>query len=153
VPGQQGANRPAQERAAAYNGHSYKAFADRLTWKEAQARCRQMGGHLVVIDNAAENQFVADLLAKAGHLEAWIGITDELQEGQWRTVTDQRQIYVNWATGQPNNKNGEEHYAIFSNRTFGTSAFGWKWADQPNAAVEHSPRFICEWDELPMTGG
>jgi serine/threonine protein kinase len=157
APASAGANRPAQEQAAAYNGHSYKAFDDRVTWQEAQSRCRQMGGHLVVIETAAENQFVANLLEKAGVVDAWIGITDELVEGEWRTVTNQRQIYTNWSTGQPNNKSSEEHYALISNRTFGTglgaSPFGWKWADQPNASDAHSPGFVCEWDELPMSGG
>jgi serine/threonine protein kinase len=152
VPSQPGMNRPAQEQAAAYNGHSYKAYPDRVTWKEAQSRCRQMGGHLVVIETAAENQFVAGLLGKAGQLDAWIGITDELSENDWRTVTEQRQLYTNWATGQPNNKNAEEHYALISNRTIGGTAFGWKWADQPNDSQQHTPGYVCEWDELPMSG-
>jgi serine/threonine protein kinase len=154
-PGPSGSNRPAQEGAAAYNGHSYKVYPAQLTWKEAQSRCRQMGGHLVAIETAAENQFVANLLEKAGVVDAWIGITDELVEGEWRTVTNQRQIYTNWATGQPNNKRSEEHYALISNRSFGTglgaSPFGWKWADQPNASDAHTPGFACEWDELPMS--
>jgi hypothetical protein len=75
-----------------------------------------------VIDAIAENQFVAGLMGKAGALDAWIGITDEAVEGEWRTVTGQRQIYTNWSSDQPNNQGQGEHFALISNRTFGTSS-------------------------------
>ncbi len=49
--------------AATYNGHSYKFFAERLPWKEANAKCARLGGHLVFIESADENKFVAGLIA------------------------------------------------------------------------------------------
>ena len=148
VPSQSGANRPAREGAAAFDGHSYKFFPEVLTWKSAQAKCEALGGHLVIIDLPAENQFVAGLIGKAGALDAWIGITDEASEGDWRTVTGQQQVYTNWAPGQPNNKGAGEDFVLMSNRGLETS---WRWADQPNASTQHQPGYVCEWDELPMS--
>jgi serine/threonine protein kinase len=153
VPGQQGANRPALEKASAYNGHSYKYYPEQLSWKAAKTNCESLGGHLVVIDAIAENQFIAGLMSKAGALDAWIGITDEAVEGEWRTVTGQRQIYTNWSSDQPNNQGQGEHFALISNRTFGTSSMAWMWADQRNESGTFSPGYVCEWDELPISGG
>jgi len=151
-PGRSGANRPAQEGAAAFSGHSYKFFPEQLAWKDAKARCEALGGHLVTIELPAENQFVGSLIAKAGSTDAWIGITDEAQEGQWRTVTGQQQVYTNWSDDQPNDQGAGEHFALISNRTFGTTAMGWTWADQPNRSGTFSPGYVCEWDELPISG-
>ena len=148
-----GANRPAQEGAAAFNGHSYKSFAEQMPWRDAKARCEALGGHLVIIELPAENQFVGSLVAKSGATDAWMGITDEAQEGQWRTVKGQQQVYTNWSDDQPNDQGAGEDFAVISNRTFGTTPMGWKWADQPNRSGTFSPGFVCEWDELPMSGG
>jgi hypothetical protein len=152
-PNRSGANRPAQEGAAAFDGHSYKFFPEQLAWKEAQARCEGLGGHLVIIELPAENQFVGSLIAKSGSTDAWIGITDEAQEGQWRTVNGQQQIYTNWSDDQPNDQGAGEDFGLISNRMFGTTPMGWTWADQPNRSGTFSPGYVCEWDELPISGG
>lgn len=41
-----------------YNGHSYYRSTGSMTWTAAKAACENMGGHLVTISNAAENNFV-----------------------------------------------------------------------------------------------
>jgi serine/threonine protein kinase len=151
VPSQSGPNRPAQEAAAAYNGHSYKFYPEQLTWKEAKAKCETLGGRLVIIDLPAENQFVGGLIGKAGALDAWIGITDEAVEGNWRTVTGQQQAYTNWAPGQPNDQGSGEDFALISNRELGQTPTAWAWFDQPNKSGTFTPGFICEWEELPMS--
>jgi serine/threonine protein kinase len=148
VPNQPGPNRPAQEGAAAFSGHSYKFYPEQLTWKEGKAKCEALGGHLVIIDLPVENEFVAGLIGKAGALDAWIGISDEAVEGQWRTVTGEQQFYTNWAPGQPNDKGAGEDFVLMSNRAIEMT---WRWADQPNASTQHKPGFVCEWDELPMS--
>jgi serine/threonine protein kinase len=133
--------------AATFGGHSYQFFGEQLTWKEANAKCAALGGYLAIIDSAEENKFVADLVAQGGMVDAWIGITDEAKEGEWRTVKGDRLVYTNWSVvgGQPNNKGGVEHYALISNRTFG-KPLGWTWCDQPDRSLDHKPGYVCEWD-------
>lgn len=41
-----------------YNGHSYYRSTGVATWTSAQQACAAMGGHLVTMSNAAENNFV-----------------------------------------------------------------------------------------------
>jgi serine/threonine protein kinase len=132
-----------------FGGDAYKFFPEELTWTQAKARCQAMGGHLVVIEYANENQFVADLIARAGWEDAWIGLTDEAQEGDWRTVEGKPLTYTNWMPGQPNNKQQQEHYALISNHPLGNTGqrLGWQWTDQPNYSTQHKPGFVCEWDQ------
>ena len=49
------------QRYGVFGGSCYIVEADRLTWADARARCEQLGGHLAVIENQAENQFVFEL--------------------------------------------------------------------------------------------
>jgi transglutaminase-like putative cysteine protease len=137
--------------AASFKGHAYKFFAEELTWKAAQSKCASLGGNLVFIDSADENKFVASLVANAGWEDTWIGITDQGQEGVWRTVAGDPLSYTNWYSGQPNNKAAEEHYALMTDHPHAASGkrMGWTWCDQPNKSKDHRPGYVCEWDATP----
>jgi serine/threonine protein kinase len=134
---------PPPADAKTFNGHSYKFYAEELSWRQAKRRCEAIGGHPVVIESSEENAFVASLVAQAGWLDAWIGATDEAQEGIWLSVHGRPLTYTNWHSGQPSN---EEHFALMSNRTFGNNTLNWQWSDQPNESKQHQPGFVCEWD-------
>jgi hypothetical protein len=41
-----------------YNGHSYYRSIGTSTWTQAKVECENMGGHLVTISDAAENNFI-----------------------------------------------------------------------------------------------
>jgi hypothetical protein len=138
--------------AKTFNGHSYKFFPEQLPWNAARAKCEQMGGHLIIIDSAEENAFAAKQIEAAGWIDAWIGATDEEQEGVWKTVHGEPLPYLNWGENQPNNKPPGEHYALMTNVKVGDAAVGWKWSDQPNDSTQHKPGYICEWDVLPDAG-
>jgi hypothetical protein len=101
-----------------YNGHSYYRSTGSMTWTAAKAACENMGGHLVTVTTAAENSFIFGLWPNG-----WIGLTDELVEGQWRWVTGETFSWSNWNGGEPNNA-GNEDYIQFVG--------GGKWNDLPN---------------------
>jgi hypothetical protein len=42
-----------------HDGHAYKAFHDEMRWEAARRSCADQGAHLVVLDDAEENAFVA----------------------------------------------------------------------------------------------
>jgi hypothetical protein len=129
-----------------HQGHAYQFFAETLSWHEAQSRCEELGGHLAIIESAEENAFVAGLIAEAGWEDAWIGITDEAEEGTWLTVRGETIDYTHWYDKQPNNKPPGEHYALITNRIVGQPV-GWRWCDQPAEPTQHQPGFVCEWDD------
>jgi hypothetical protein len=69
-----------------WDAFCYKHYWEKRTWFEAEALCRQRGGHLVSVHSQAENRFVFTLTSG---LSAWIGYTDIDQDThyQWSDST------------------------------------------------------------------
>jgi hypothetical protein len=116
-----------------YNGHSYYRSTGSMTWTQARQACFNMGGHLVTITSAAENNFVFNTWPSG-----WIGFTDEVVEGQWRWVTGEVVTYTNWNAGEPNNA-GNEDYAQF--------VTGGRWNDLPNVSLP----YVLEFEYIVTT--
>jgi tRNA A-37 threonylcarbamoyl transferase component Bud32 len=127
--------------AVPYSGKKYKAFTENLSWTEARDRCKKASGRLAIIKSAGENAFVQRLVTEANLQEAWLGGTDEVQEGKWVWVDGTPFKYTNWGLSQPNNKNNNEHYVLIITKQ------GGKWSDQPNQSTQHRPGYVCEWSE------
>jgi hypothetical protein len=114
-----------------YNGHSYYRSTGSMTWTDARQACLNMGGHLVTVTTAAENSFIFNLWPNG-----WIGLTDELVEGQWRWVTGETYSYSSWNPGEPNNA-GNEDYVQFVG--------GGRWNDLPN---NFALPYVIEFDYI-----
>jgi hypothetical protein len=112
-----------------YNGHSYYRSTGSAFWLTAKSNCEAMGGHLVTVTTAAENNFIFNLWPSG-----WIGLADEAQEGVWRWVTNESYSYTSWNGGEPNNA-GNEDYVQFVG--------GGKWNDLPNSV---SLPYVIEFD-------
>ena len=110
-----------------YNGHSYYRSTGSMTWTNAKAACLNMGGHLVTVTTAAENTFIFNLWPSG-----WIGLTDEVTEGQWRWVTGETFSWANWNGGEPNNSNNEDYIQFVG---------GGKWNDLPNVSLPYVLEF------------
>ena len=97
------------------NGHWYERFDTTMTWHEAKAFCDAKGGYLATVTSQTENDFVYGNLAALGTPQwSWLGATDELAEGTWKWVTPEPFSYTNWAGGEPNNCNTENHLMYFT---------------------------------------
>ncbi|MBR8828699.1 MAG: hypothetical protein DSM107014_12500 [Gomphosphaeria aponina SAG 52.96 = DSM 107014] len=103
-------------------------LTDLATWTDAQAMALAMGGNLVTINDAAENE----LLVKAfgGQLAFWIGLNDAEKEGVWKWVSGEQVTYTNWYPGEPNNALNIEDYAHINLPPVSNSSG--KWNDLPN---------------------
>jgi hypothetical protein len=86
-----------------------------------------MGGHLVTSTSLAENNFLFNLWPNG-----WIGLTDEVVEGQWRWVTGESFSWANWNGGEPNNSNNEDYIQFVG---------GGKWNDLPNVSLPYVLEF------------
>ncbi len=77
---------------------------------QSEQDARQLGAHLVVFNDAAENTAVVNALNSSGVIGAvsavWVGYSDAQQEGNWLTLDGTPMSYLNWASGEPNN-NGQ----------------------------------------------
>jgi Ca2+-binding RTX toxin-like protein len=108
-----------------YN-NKYYFLSTGANWTQAQAQAVALGGNLVTVNDAAENQFLVS--AFGGSEQFWIGLTDAVSEGVFKWANGEPVSYVNWATGQPDNFRDED-FAEFN--SFGAG----KWNDLPDSSV------------------
>ena len=107
-----------------YNGSTY-LLTNFGTWEQAQAQAQSLGGNLVTINTAAEQNWLVSTFG--GSQELWIGLTDKVTEGQFKWVSNEAFTYTNWFTGQPDNGGPQgEDYVVMN---FGSPG---KWNDYPN---------------------
>jgi hypothetical protein len=78
--------------------HHYYAEVEGVTWADAEALGVRLGGHLVTIDSAAENDW---LLATFPRPWLWIGMNDRAQEGTWVWSSGRKVDFTNWRDGEP----------------------------------------------------
>ncbi len=104
------------------NGHHYYCSTAPATWDNAQATCVASGGHLAVINNTAENTFLANILSLQS---AWIGASDTAVEGSFQWVNGEPFSYTNWYPGQPNNYSGSQHHVEMLNNGQWNDQYGY----------------------------
>jgi hypothetical protein len=84
------------------NGHTY-LLLDTASWTDSEAEAVSLGGHLVTISSAAENEWVwstfKDKLPDPGTL--WIGFSDQAKEGTWCWANGENAAFVHFQDGQP----------------------------------------------------
>ena len=122
-----------------FRGHYYQVIdtGESIHWEDAAARCESMGGHLVIINDPEENEFLTSI--GAGNEYYHLGASDHEKEGDWRWVDGTPLTYENWHPNEPNNYGGDEDYL---------NAYFELWP-QWNDAGSEGRGFVCEWDELP----
>ncbi len=113
------------------NHHGYRVDHRLASWPQAQRRCEKLGGHLVTINDDDEQHFVA-ALSNGG---AWIGATDEADEGNYRWVSGERFTYAAFAPGEPDQKTRSNCLVLDVDD---------RWHDRHCEDVSHTA--ICEID-------
>jgi hypothetical protein len=117
-----------------FRGSHYKAFLDtNSTWWEAKFACDDIGGELVVISSAPENEFVRRM---AKDNLVWLGGTDEFEEGKWTWDNGEPFKFKHWDENQPAGTNGF-NFLILNGKNG-------KWADTTDFSGKVKG-YICEW--------
>lgn len=113
-----------------YGGHTYEIFALENFYPTALQFAQSRGngeGYVVTISSAGENVFLSGVLKELGIRKAWLGGTDEGEEGQWKwmggpekdvvfwsTNPDKPATgYANWFKGEPNDSDNEDCSIFF----------------------------------------
>ena len=106
------------------------------TWSESQAACAAIGGHLVTVDDADEQTFLAGILGEAN---AWNGYHDTDGDRVYAWIDGTPVEYTAWRAGEPN-------------RPAGFCAHFWiagQWAD---AGCGSRLDYVCEADAADGIG-
>ena len=148
--------------AVEFNGHYYQVYDNSMTWTEAKEYCEKLGGHLVTITTADEQSFVESIIKNGTKSCYWLGGTDEESEGDWTWVTGEKFSYTHWGKDMPDNWETEDYLMMFKedHPSKPGNTFGY-WNDLKNdCTCKGTPffrkdafGFICEWDEIPGSGG
>ena len=111
-----------------YMGHDYTLLTTD-DWAASEAYAISQGGHLVSINDAAENTFINSTFSSAGSL--WLGLErvgagNDLADFAW--TDGSASSFRNWANGEPNNYGGDENVVhMYTNGTWndlpGTSGY------------------------------
>src|SRR5258705_5964080 len=98
----------------AANAHPYYLLSAN-TWTASEAEARGLGGHLVTINDAAENQWVLDTffpLTGVPYASLWIRLNDSANEGQFVWANGEPVTFTYWYPGEPNNLAGQGYASI-----------------------------------------
>ena len=109
-----------------YNGKFY-FLSNAGTWTQAQEQAVSLGGNLVTVNDAAENEFLVNTFGGTERL--WIGLTDEVTEGTFKWANGEAVTYTNWLPGQPDDAGGNEDYVELNFAETG------KWNDFANSLL------------------
>jgi len=119
------------------NGQSYYISDKVDDWQEANTTAQAVGGYLVIINDAEENEYIKNLLNENS---AFIGLQDYDSEGNFTWSDGSSISYSNWFDGQPNNYGNRQDYVeIMKNG---------EWNDQSN---NKSLKYIIEVNCVELT--
>ena len=109
-------------------GNSAYVIVEGRTWEEAEANAIQLGGHLVTINDKAENDFIVNVLQPiiwarygryvsqnparyGGPNHPYIGYSDVKNEGTWVWSSGQTSSFQNWSPSEPSSDVSNADYA------------------------------------------
>ncbi len=109
-------------------------------WTNSQAEAIGLGGNLVTVNSAAENDFVFTtfgpvVLGLVGtpignhNISLWIGMNDLAVEGQWEWVSGEPVTYTNWWPGEGVAKTTDEEVGGIYLGGLGGFGLASKWHD------------------------
>lgn len=134
--------------AASPAEHGYQAFKEDGSWTDAQKKCADLGGHLVVINDEAELREVIRLAEEAGISRVWVGCHRVNGEMRWEYGSEG---ILPWAPGEPtyvdkNDQVAEDYVMLWNNN-------GWALNDNRNDPCADYPDFysgtmgyVCEFE-------
>ncbi|MCX6013572.1 MAG: C-type lectin domain-containing protein [Chloroflexi bacterium] len=127
-----------------YNGHEYALTSSPLTWQEAEAEAVAWGGHLVTINDQAEQDWLANIFPYQDYPEIYIGMNDIANEGIWVWSSGEPVTYTHWGPNEPNDYNNED-IAVMNYTPYGGS---W-WNDLPGGYMGIMERSVIFVDIKP----
>jgi uncharacterized repeat protein (TIGR02543 family) len=120
------------------------------TWHQAKADAEARGGRLAVLNTQAKiDESNAFLRGLGAWPESWLGLTDEVQEGQWRWISGDALTASIWSPYEPN---GSGNYGL----VYGTGhAVSGLWDDQ---TASYAKAYLLEFPKRvlgfsPTTNG
>jgi len=129
--------------------HGYQFIKEDVSWTTARARCQELGGHLVTINDEEEFNAIVALAEENGVSRVWIGCHRIDGVLVWES---EGEGYFNWAKGEPsyvdvNDEVAEDYVMLWNNN-------GWVYNDNRNDPIADYPQwysgtvgYVCEFGD------
>ncbi|XP_067008995.2 hemolymph lipopolysaccharide-binding protein [Anabrus simplex] len=88
----------------------YKLHTTYATWNVARQTCENENAYLVIINSEEELKVIGDMMDAEMAAGVHAGFDDLVTEGEYYTIYGEplSSTYVKWASGEPDNANGDE---------------------------------------------
>lgn len=86
-----------KSKSKEYMGHNYLYVTMQLSWTQAATWCEMQGGYLATIGSETENKFVADYLRSLGNKTAYLGMSNDNADKDFRWQNGETALYFRWA--------------------------------------------------------
>lgn len=107
---------------------TYQIFTENVSWDEAEQKCKDLGGHLVAINDEEEYNKICELLGTVSAKYVWIGCYRS-SAGVMTWTNGEEIDYYNWAYREPSYKDSydgtAEDYIMLARQSDGS----WKYND------------------------
>nr|XP_057941459.1 galactose-specific lectin nattectin-like [Doryrhamphus excisus]XP_057941460.1 galactose-specific lectin nattectin-like [Doryrhamphus excisus] len=111
--------------------HCYVFKDDPRTFADAESVCNILGGNLASITSALKNVVVYELVVEGEVADAWIGLSDAIEGGEYFWTDGKPFDFSNFAAGDP----GTDSCAVM--QTNGSAA---EWASVP---CDNEEPYVC----------
>ncbi|XP_068778894.1 C-type lectin domain family 17, member A-like isoform X3 [Struthio camelus] len=122
--------RPCPRGWATFGGSCYYFSAVGRRWREAEGFCAAHSAHLLIVNSAAEQDFVVRTAPQPRGY--WLGLSDREKEGSWRWQDGTPLGLSFWSSGEPNGGRGENCATLLPDG---------RWND---LACERPDYWVCE---------
>jgi hypothetical protein len=110
-----------------YGNHKYLFYSNINPYANALEQAHKVGGYIVTITSQQEQNFLGNVLNELQIRQAWLGATDQNEEGQWKwTEGPEKDVvfysanpeaentgFTFWFKGEPNNADTEDCASFF----------------------------------------
>lgn len=128
-----------------YGGSEYQLIGN-TSWLDAEAQSVAWGGHLVAVNDMAEQSFLTSIWTQL----VWIGLNDVAVEGTFEWSNGDAFAFSNWAAGEPNNQGGNEDF-VEMNR-FGLGLWNDLPSGHPRQGIAERAAAVPEPGPLALLG-
>lgn len=142
------------EDAVEFKGHKYCLYKGARCYDEICDYCTSKGGYPATITSQEENGFLFKYMKEKGYTNAYFGLSDSDNEGEWKWHNGEQLNYTNWHRNKPSAENEDEDYAMFyykyDDGTWNDGDFGKNAVNDKGLGINSSKDelvFICEWGD------
>jgi hypothetical protein len=129
------------------DGHYYCLTPYHMSWPEAEATARRLGGHLATIRSKEQEQWLANLYGRNGWM--WVGAWRDNSTNSWSWISGETPPPAVWEPERPESDPNKIYGVLILHQDGGKPDNGWY--GMANRPYDENQIGIMEFDRPPST--